>query len=40
MRDRVEGEDVVITGGGSSAGRTLAVNQPPEGENAGGMVLV
>ena len=38
MRDRVEGEDVAVTGAGGGAGRTCAVDQAREGE-AGGMVL-
>ena len=40
MRDRVEGEDVVITGTGSGAGRTSAVDPAREGESAGARVLV
>ena len=38
MRDRVEDEDVVITGAGSGAGRTVAVDRTREGESAGEMV--
>ena len=39
MRDRVEVEDVVITGAGSGAGRAFAVRLAREGVSAGGMVL-
>jgi hypothetical protein len=38
MTDRVEGEDVGITGAGSVAGRAVAVSR--EGVSAGGTVLV
>jgi NADP-dependent 3-hydroxy acid dehydrogenase YdfG len=40
MTDRVEDEDVVITGAGSGAGRAFAGNLAREGVSAEGMVLV
>ena len=38
MRDRVEGEDVVITGAGSGADGAFAVSLAHEGVGAGGRV--
>jgi hypothetical protein len=40
MTDRVEGEDVGITGAGSGAGRAFAVSPERDGVSARGMVLV
>ncbi len=40
MTDRVEVQDVVITGADSGAGRASPVNLAREGASAGGMVLV
>jgi NAD(P)-dependent dehydrogenase (short-subunit alcohol dehydrogenase family) len=40
MTDRVDDEDVVITGAGSGAGRAFAVDLAREGASTGGMVLV